>query len=484
MRWTSWPPLPLSRRGQGLFAALVCCLVGFPVGARLWDLTSRLADRTPILFNEGWNAYYSHAAAVGEPLYGAPPDFAAVSYPPVFFHLAGALGGALGSQNLAGRLLSLVCALWVALCAASIARRLSGDRWAAALAALFCVGWTAFFAPGYVGSNEPQMLGHAFILTAAALYAWRMESAPVLGVACVLCCAGGFVKPNLIAFPVAIGIDMALRSPRRFALWGGGAALTLVALYGLTVWADGPYMIQHVLSARGYSATRAVFVSGIFVRLFLPALAICALWCLRVFRRPAERFLALTLPISLLAAVFFSGGSGVYVNVFFDSLIALSIISAVVVSGLAQRAGPGTLKWCAVTALVPLLFSAGPFVGGFRSPVTPSQAQAVANRVFAEDAAYLRSRPGPALCLNLLLCYEAGKPLIYDPYTSRELMAAGRLDPRRVAAEIAAGKFASIQFWNADGPATAIPETLVAAVKSSYRIERRSPQGVFYIPAR
>src|SRR6185503_960194 len=167
-----------------------------------------------IMFNEGWNTYHARSAAVGVPLYATRPDRSAVNYPPLSFHLVGALGRVLGDINLAGRWLSIVSLVWITLCAALVARQISGDGIAGAFTGLFCLGWFTFFAPTYIGANDPQLIGHALILTALLLYTVGPESTPLVAGACILCCAAGFVKLNLLAFPAAMSLDVLWRSRR------------------------------------------------------------------------------------------------------------------------------------------------------------------------------------------------------------------------------------------------------------------------------
>src|SRR5665647_3859086 len=118
-------PLLTGRRSRW-FAALVFCTFAIPLGVRLSGFVVRATYPQSILYNEGWNAYYAHDAAAGRPLYGARPLRTAVNYPPLSFHLMGALGRVLGDLNFAGRVLSLAALFWVALCAGFVARRISG----------------------------------------------------------------------------------------------------------------------------------------------------------------------------------------------------------------------------------------------------------------------------------------------------------------------------------------------------------------------
>ncbi len=459
---------------------LVCVVLALPVAARIAGFAARSTYRQPIIFNEGWNAYHAHSAAIGQALYAAKPDRMEINYPPLSFHLVGALGRVLGDVNFAGRLLSFAALAWVTLCAALIVRSISGNDVAAALAALFCAGWFSFFAPAYVGANDPQMIGHALVMTALLLYTLRPDSSPFLIGSCILCCAGGFVKPNLFAFPIAISLDLLLRSRRRFALWAVAAALTLAAFTGLTFSVDGPFFLQHMLSPRGYSFARAALVSPLFFQLFAPALLVCAIWGVWSFRRPTARLLVVALLISVVSGIYFSGGSGVSLNVFFDSVIAMSMLAALAVAEFANLAGAGSPRGLLVLTILPLVVSSALLIAGRHSSVPPRHELAKTDRVFRNDVAYLKSRPGPALCLTLLLCYQAGKPLIFDPFTTGELMDTGRLDARQVAADFTGQKFSVIQML--DEEHTGFPPSLIAALDSSYRVERRTPVGAFYVP--
>jgi hypothetical protein len=221
-------------------------------------------------------------------------------------------------------------------------------------------------------------------------------------------------------------------------------------------------------------------VSASFFSLFVPALAVCGVWSMRSFRHPPARLVILAFAISLVCGVYFCGGSGVSLNVFFDSLIAMAMIAALALTELAELAGSGTTKALAVMAAVPVILSSGLLMAGRHSAVPSRQELAEADRTFMDGVAYLKSKPGPALCLNLLLCYEAGKPLIYDPFSTAERMATGRLDARWIAADLTGRRFSVIQMG--DEEFTGFPRELVAALNSGYQMERRTSAGVFYVP--
>ncbi len=120
-----------------------------------------------------------------------------------------------------------------------------------------------------------------------------------------------------------------------------------------------------------------------------------------------------------------------------------------------------------------------------------------AEQSFLAEAEYISARHGPAICESLLLCYRAGQPFTLDPFNSRQLMLAGRLDQNDLIRRIAAKEFAVVQL-RADicdepqaGPChiphhrrkfTRFTDDVLYAVDRYYRIGRRSQDGTFYIP--
>src|SRR5205814_7892838 len=57
----------------------------------------------------------------------------------------------------------------------------------------------------------------------------------------------------------------------------------------------------------------------------------------------------------------------------------------------------------------------------------------------------LKARPGPALCENLLLCYEAGKPMLYDAFFVNSQLKTGGINEADIVRMIAGGRFRSIE---------------------------------------
>ena len=97
----------------------------------------------------------------------------------------------------------------------------------------------------------------------------------------------------------------------------------------------------------------------------------------------------------------------------------------------------------------------------------------------------------------MLLCYYAGQPFTLDPFNSRQLILAGRLDQSELIRRIAAAEFGVVQLRAdiCDDPAAAschilhnrrkfsrFTDDVLYAVDRYYRIGWRSQDGTFYIP--
>ena len=467
-----------------LYASLGSGVLTLATVYRLYGLAMRSIYPTPISFNEGWDAYYAKAASDGVKLYGAPPLVTAVNYPPLSFHLVGLLGRFLHDMNFAGRMISFLSLLWVAGCVAVIVLKMVHRRFAALQAALFCLAWLSLFGGGHVGASEPQLLGHAVIMSGVVLYVIGQDSLVLLLASCVLCVAGGFVKHNLLPFPLGIGVDLLFRSRTRFATWVVFACAMLFAGIVLTHWIDGGYFLQHLANPRGFEWERIPKVSGFFLAAFLPTLLVCILWFRRILAVPYGVVAISALLVSLSLGMLFTGGTGVSVNVFFDAIIAMSIIAAVLLNEFRDRADIDSPPIAVLATLAPLLLSAGPLVYGFFGSIPSRTSLSSSAQQYLGDVAYMRGAPGDAICLNLSLCYDSGKPLVFDPYTTNERLAAGALSQETLAAKIRIQEYGVVELGSEPFSGVYFPDALLTILPSYYRIDRTSGERSFYVPKR
>jgi len=64
---------------------------------------------------------------------------------------------------------------------------------------------------------------------------------------------------------------------------------------------------------------------------------------------------------------------------------------------------------------------------------------------FLSSVEFVKARPGPAICESLLLCYEAGKPFEYEPYSVRDLVRAGRIPEKDILQLLRTNHFQTVQ---------------------------------------
>src|SRR6266567_4209492 len=249
----------------------VNCFMTATLLALIWFPLRRTFANVEINYNEGWNAYRAAMVASGIPLYGTPPHGfgTGTAYPPLSFHLIGWLGTP-STFTAIGRWVSLISLMATGIFVSLIVRRAGGSR------------QTAVF---------------SFLLY-------------VIGIALLFCLAG-FTKPNLLAFPAAVAIDLLLRSRRAFATWAGAMVLCAGFLTAVTLLIDGRYFPIHLMGGGGRAYSYSMGWSGYhkYVEKFQTLLVIGTAWSICAFR--SRRVLASAFVLSHVLAFLLAGGSGV-----------------------------------------------------------------------------------------------------------------------------------------------------------------------------
>jgi hypothetical protein len=64
---------------------------------------------------------------------------------------------------------------------------------------------------------------------------------------------------------------------------------------------------------------------------------------------------------------------------------------------------------------------------------------------FRQAVAFVQGRPGPALCEDLLLCYDAGKPPFFDAFYVNSQLKIGRLRESDVLAYVGGARLPTIE---------------------------------------
>lgn len=451
-----------------------------PAVLTLWYPVRRTFAHFEINYNEGWNAYRARMAASGVPLYGAPPRYTITDYPPLSFHVVGFLGRINGDVVAAGRYLALLSFAVAGGLVALIARAFTGGWRAPAYAALSAVIGIAMLQPDRIGMDDPQLF--ATTLSLAGFYACvrRPDSLSWMGFSAAAFAASCFTKHNLLAFPLAVAVYLVLtRRWKQFATWAGVLVVCSALLVAAIIRVDGPYLWAHLFSTRSYSLDAAVSLTSRYLQLFWIPVAGSLAWSVWKRRDGARGLLAIGLIASLAFAFGFSGGSGVDGNIFFDSIIIVAIITAVAASDLAPAILHRRLGTPLLTVL--LLAPAAGFLPGLAERLQSDSAQLreipALETNFRDAVRFVRSRPGPALCNNLLVCFEAGKPEEVDTFLISSWLGVGRISESEALALAGPRRFSAIELPATDqGPVAPSPplRSFVGRVLENYHVGMRA----------
>lgn len=495
-------PRPWPRRGRLALWTLVGCVVASAIALSFPSLLSLgfVYERN---YNEGWNVYNTLRLVHHQVIYDA--DLWRVNnYPIGSFLIVAGVNSLVGDLLLSGRMLAAAAFVAIGVLAAAATRGFGGDGIDALFGGACAAGFCYLAAPAWVAVDDPQTLAEAIMLGALVSYTSGGFGRAALLRTALLVAFGGFIKPNLVAIPAAITIDLTIRSPRRLWFWLVSCVGSGAALLGLTELVAGGGLIGHLLSPRTFAWPSATHNLMKYVRLFKFPLAVMVLSA-----RPAFSGNRLVLGIygisSIVTATIFSGFEGTSYNMFQDAAVFLGVAAGVLLHELRPRiaawAGAGRRAAATALACVPLflaqpILTTGPqavgrlyHLGGLIAADRRAQSE------FAAEARFLAQRPGPAICESLLLCYRAGKPFVLDPFNSRQYILAGRLDEDQLIRRVAMHEFSVVQLRQdiCEDPNAArcrlqpqsfkrFTDRFLLAVAHYYRIGRRSQDGTFYIP--
>lgn len=434
-------------------------------------------------YNEGWNAFVAMLAMGDLPLYPQDQTLHANNYPPLSFYVVGALGALVGDNIVAGRIVSLISMVVIA-GEVALAVRLLGGRWpAAGFAAMVFVGGLICLDSRYVGTNDPQLLGHAVMLAGLIALLGRRGAGGHVILAAVLMVVAGLIKHSLLALPLAVTAWLLLTDRRSLRVWlpAAGAALgsALLALWLFY----GPAVFDNVASARSYSLGRMMLVVKHALERIQVLLVGAFLLVVARPNDPANQLVALYAGFSLLVGVLFAGGAGTSASLFFDLLIASSLGAGLLLQQ-APRVVPVS-RPAAVRAAVAAAYVVGI---GLSLPGDPLKLLGsgirAAEAATRADVAFLAGLEGPVMCETLALCYWAGKPLEVDTFNARQGFLAGGHDEQVLLDLLEAGGFAAIQLTGSDPGRDdeRISQAFIDRLHERYRLVRTSANGDFYTP--
>ena len=423
----------------------------------------------PLGYNEGWNAVFAQRAVMPgtPPLYPGQGSFVFNNYPPLSFYIIGVLGRfVFGDMIVAGRVVSLLSMMGVASLIVLCVRHLGGTLRSSLAAGLLMLLTVSVFYRGYLAMDDPQWLAQVFsiggltvLLRHRGMARFVSGEVPVGKLACaaLLMLAGGLVKHNVVALPLAVTVWLLVLNWRAAIAWvglaGAGLCVALLVVAGVHGRAAFVDILQH---RRIY---RASLMKNSFFRLvpIMPMAAIEALLLRALWQRTAtgealgERRAAVVLVglfgvIATATGVLQRYGEGVYYNAHFETLVAVSFGFGLALGEAftrvpqwgVMRASPALLSGIAALPMI----AAAPWY----FPVAWEDIADRTSRVqeWQPMIARIAAADGPAGCMSMSLCWWAGKPSDVDVFNLTERAEAGG-DIANFAAAIKAHRLAIFQ---------------------------------------
>lgn len=369
----------------------------------------------------------------------AAPPYSILHYTPLYYLLVAPVMAATGAAFAAGRAVSIVFTLATAGAACAIARRLTGSSRAGLAAALV---WLSFYQVAFWGTAQRVDAPGIFFEAIGLLAAVRARDAgrtPWWSIPWFLLAWG--VKQIMIVGLVAVAADLALRDRKRGAAFAAaGIGAIAVAAAALELSSGGSFHRAVVLGTVSANADPP------WVILSNAELFFASPWNMLVFVLAAagaivarERLLGIALGFGLAFAI----ATDANFPRFYSPMLAMAVLLPVL---LARLDGRPALARGVLAALI--LFGASHLAYEMRPLVRERIVSARPGNERLALAASIAATTAPdarILAQDTGMIVSAGRRVeIADPLVMSILAANGAWDPRLLAGDVRAGRFAAI----------------------------------------
>jgi len=416
--------------------------MGLAVIATAWYPLHAITALPSQSYNEGWNAYRQSMALAGQPLYPVRPALWTTNYPFLSFHLIAFLSGTKAGMVRTGRIICFAALIATALLAGSSIAAVTASRPAARYAGLSLFAGLACFYGAGRAVNDPEMLSLAFASLGLFAYFKSRHRAAWIILAAIAFALSLFTKHDLIALPLSVAITLAItRNHRALAIFCAAGLTASAVLLALTFHLDGRYFFSALVQPRAYESRNLIAETLHYLLHFAVPLLLAASLLIRDPATPHRAFLLTLLVCSNLLAIFFSGGDGVAANIFFAPALADLLACVIALRQLQRHPGRGFQAALILTTLAALAM----LPAQLRTDLANTARRPAATQAARLAIAALAAHPGPAICEDLLLCFNAGKPIGYDPYYVNDEIRTARLQQSAILAALSAHAYAVIQ---------------------------------------
>lgn len=418
-------------------------------------------------YNEGWNAGFAQRLMQGLPLYPAPHELITNNYPPLSFIFYALIGHTGVDLIYTGRIISFFAYFASAWLVFKNARAMGCDFYAAAFGALLLLLTIARFFPYYVGMNEPQWLAHSVMLLGLLVFITSSNRKTLL-LSGLIMLAGGLIKHNLLALPLACTLWLFIYQRRDFLFFLlSGAALAALSIAAMH-FIFGPDIWFNLFNARAMYLDKLLRKGEYMLAVCVPLLVwFGVIATQKTFAK--NKFFQLISYFMLFAfaeVLAFGAGDGVAANIVFDLVIACCLAMACAFHVFRQVEKPAYaplllmfLAFLQIAAWPNYRYIAPAFSAKARQYFTGIQSSV---RITINT---LKNVNGNAWCEQPNICYWSGKPFTFDSYNVKQRLMLGRLSQKEIDAEFERLKVTALLFdmrnVKADNPSSAGEESVL-----------------------
>jgi hypothetical protein len=309
------------------------------------------------------------------------------------------------------------------------------------------------------------------------------------GLSAVLFAFAIFTKQNLIALPIGAAISLLVdRAWRPLFNWVAAGLLTFVVLFLATRIVDGPYLLSHIMRARGYRLAAAGSQSGLYLLVFLPYFGTAAVWAYRNRACAERRPLLLTWLAAHVAGFVFSGGDGTGRNMFLEAIVLDSVIVLLAYENYLSQKVVLPARQSVLLLLSLVLFPICLLPGRLSASLREWHNLPHMQDDFLSGVSLLRMSSSPVLCENLLMCERAGKASAFDPYFVRDQIKIRRIDDCEIVDLVEAQRLGIVELGDVDGqePLTRsrsrFTKLFMQTLLRRYKVALHTPEFTILVP--
>lgn len=411
----------------------------------------RMGYSFEINYNEGYNVFNSIKAASGNDLYDSKANvYKTVNYPPLSFYIIGYIGNIVGNPLIVGRSISLLSLFLISICVAVAVIKLGGAVYDAVFTGIFCLGLFTTYASSYVGVNDPQILGHLFEMAGLLFYLDSRTKNINIFLVALLFSLGIFIKHNLIALPLAVALDLFFQSRRNFIKYVLYCITFGLFFVCIVLIVSGYDFINEVLlieSSRIFSIRKLILKTTDLVYNIQIPFTVTLLIIFYNFREINFRIISIYYLLALVIGIYFSGVSGININIFFDFLLSMAIASGMILCYYRKYILNMFNYSKLIYFFLPMFLFFGILVKVPENIITFDLYSLFIEkeRRFQEDVAFLKGYSGPVLCESVLLCYFGNKRYEYDSFQVQQSILSGKIKEEKILNIIESGYFSIVQ---------------------------------------